>query len=130
MQKCYEDPAGNSRHAKEFSEGESLPPQAAKEFILQGLHCIHIGAKLNEAAAKYTYEGTTHMYVGCTSLDALSLIDMFCELFGEVDLENADPKKFEMVETSAKYKKADEALDEAEKAGTSGEAAAAVPPEP
>ena len=114
---------------KEFGEGESLPPQATKEFILQSLHHMCIGAKLNEAAAKYTYEGATNMYVGCTGLDAEVVINMFCELFGEVDLAYTDLKTFETAEVSAKCRKADEALDKAKESSTS-EGPSATPPDP
>ena len=86
----------------EFGQGESLPPDAAKEFILQGLHHIRIGAQLNEAAAKYTYERVTCMYVGCAGLTAQVFIDMFCDLFGKVDLQDADPKNVETAEMGFK----------------------------
>ena len=95
-------------------------------YPLQGLRRIRIGAKLNEAAAKYTYEGATRMYVGCAGLDAQVLIDMFCELFGEVDLEDADPKKFESESMSAK-RKAAEALSEDAEGPPEGATATASP---
>ena len=62
------------------------------------------------------YEGATRMYIGCAGLDTQILIDMFCKLFGEVDLEDADPKRFETKDVSAKWEAANKAIDETEKA--------------
>ena len=47
----------------------------------QGLHCIHMGAKLNEVAARYNLEGWDCFYLAVAGFNCEIILDMFSELF-------------------------------------------------
>ena len=59
----------------------------------QGLRRIRISSKLQEAAAKYNYEGWTHICVACAGTDTQRLIDMLEAMFWdgpEIDIKDLD----------------------------------------
>ena len=54
---------------------------------------ICIGTKLQEASAKYCYEGWTWIYLACAGMDIQCLIDMLEAIFSnrpEIDPEELD----------------------------------------
>ena len=59
----------------------------------QGLRKIRLGAKLNEAAARYSREGWDQFYLAVTRTDCNYVLDLLCELFGDpnpIELEDLD----------------------------------------
>ena len=49
-----------------------------------------MGCKLQEAAAKYQYEGFSRMYIACAGTNMQKLIDLLETMFGEMDIEDID----------------------------------------
>ena len=66
--------------------------------MFQGLHKIQLGAKLNEAAARYSREGWDQFYLTIIGTDCNYVLDLFCELFG-------DPKPIELKDLDEPAKK-------------------------
>ena len=52
---------------------------------IQGICRIQMGCKLQEAAAKYQYEGFSRIYIACAGMDTQKLIDLLETMFGEMD---------------------------------------------
>ena len=70
----------------------------------QGLCKIQLGAKLNEAAARYSREGWDQFYLAVTGTDCNYVLDLFCELFEEpnpIELEDLDELAKKKVRTEA-----------------------------
>ena len=63
--------------------------------MFYGLHQIHIGCKLQEAAAKYQSEGFVCIYITCMGTEAKKLIDLLEDLFRELDPDNMNPEQLE-----------------------------------
>ena len=70
-------------------------------FLIQGLHRIWIGCKLQEAAAKYQTEGFSRIYITCMGTDTQKLIDLLETMFGDLDPEEVDPEQLESETTKA-----------------------------
>ena len=66
---------------------------------LQGLCCIWIGCRLQEAAAKYQGEGFSHIYIACTGTNTQHLINFLETMFG--DLDEPDLKDLETAAAQA-----------------------------
>ena len=59
----------------------------------QGLCKIRLGAKLNEAIARYSREGWDQFYLAITGTDCNYMLDLLCELFGDpnpIELKDLD----------------------------------------
>ena len=56
---------------------------------------------MQEAAAKYQYEGFSRMYIACAGTNTQRLIDMLESMFGDVDEDDMDPQQLETEETKA-----------------------------
>ena len=69
--------------------------------LSQGLHQIQMECKLQEAAAKYQSEGFSHIYIACAGTNCQKLIDLLETMFGDLDLEDMDPKHLESDDTKA-----------------------------
>ena len=61
----------------------------------QGIRRIEISCKLQEAAAKYQYEGFSHIYIACASTNTHKFIDMLESMFGDFNLDDLDPQQLE-----------------------------------
>ena len=61
---------------------------------------------MQEAAAKYQYEGFSRMYIACAGTNTQRLIDMLESMFGDVDEDNMDPQQLETEETKAQHHEA------------------------
>ena len=66
-----------------------------------------MGCKLQEAAAKYQYEGFSRIYIACTGMDTQKLIDLLETMFGEMDIEDIDLSEMEMETTRDLCKEAE-----------------------
>ena len=71
-----------------------------------------MGCKLQEAAAKYQYEGSSRIYIACDGTDTQKLIDLLETMFGEVDIEDIDLSEME-TETTRDLRKEAEAVEAA-----------------
>ena len=78
---------------------------------------MQISCKLQEAAAKYQYEGFSHIYVACAGTNTQKFIDMLESMFRDVDLDDLDPQQLETDATKILHQKA----GQAEKASVSKE---------
>ena len=70
----------------------------------QGLRKIWLGAKLNEAAARYSREGWDQFYLAVTGTDCNYVLDLLCELFGDanpIELEDLDEPAKKRAHTEA-----------------------------
>ena len=70
----------------------------------QGLRKIRLGAKLNEAAARYSREGWDQFYLAVAGTDCNYVLDLFCKLFGDpnpIELEDLDEPAKKKVRTEA-----------------------------
>ena len=56
---------------------------------------------MQEAAAKYQYEGFSRIYIACDGTNTQRLIDMLESMFGDVDEDDVDPQQLETKETKA-----------------------------
>ena len=74
----------------------------------QGLHKIQLGAKLNEAAARYSREGGDQFYLAIARTDCNYVLDLLCELFRDpnpIELEDLDePAKKKARTEAAEFK--------------------------
>ena len=77
----------------------------------QGLHKIRLGAKLNEAAARYSREGWDRFYLAIAGTDCNYMLDLLCELFGD-----PNPIELEDLGEPAKKKASTEAAEFEEQA--------------
>ena len=71
-----------------------------------------MGCKLQEAAAKYQYEGFSRIYIACAGTDMQKLIILLETMFGEMDIEDIDLSKME-TETTRDLRKEAEAAEAA-----------------
>ena len=74
----------------------------------QGLRKIRLGAKLNEAAARYSREGWDRFYLAIAGTDCNYVLDLLCELFGDpnlIELEDLhEPAKKKARTEAAEFK--------------------------
>ena len=71
-----------------------------------------MGCELQEAAAKYQYEGFSRIYIACASTDTQKLINLLETMFGEMDIEDIDLSEME-TETTRDLRKEAEAVEAA-----------------
>ena len=64
---------------------------------------------MQEATAKYQYEGFSHIYIACARTNTQKLIDMLESMFGDVDENDMDPQQLETKETKAQRHEASQA---------------------
>ena len=90
----------------------SLPFLSSSQFLsyflyFQGLRKIRLGAKLNEAAARYSRKGWDWFYLAVAGTDCNYVLDLLCELFGDpnpIELEDLDePVKKKTRTRAAEY---------------------------
>ena len=78
-----------------------------------------MGCKLQEAAAKYQYEGFSRIYIACAGTDMQKLIDLLETMFGEMDIEDIDLSEME-TETTRDLCKEVEVAEAASSAAETG----------
>ena len=90
-----------------FSHFPCLSHFSLHFLYFQGLRKIQLGAKLNEAAARYSREGWDRFYLAITGTDCNYVLDLFCELFGDpnpIELEDLDePAKKKVCTEAAEF---------------------------
>ena len=70
----------------------------------QGLRKIWLGAKLNEATARYSREGWDRFYLAVAGTDCNYVLDLLCELFGDpnpIELKDLDEPAKKKARTEA-----------------------------
>ena len=66
-----------------------------------------MGCRLQEAAAKYQYEGFSRMYIACTGTNTQKLIDLLETMFGDMDIDDIDLSEMETETTRDLHKEAE-----------------------